>query len=169
MLRAAFGGLALMLGALTCLPHDVSAAGRGQGVGARAGTGVHLGGAGWRGMGPRIQHARPHGRHGHARHRGRFFGGPGFVGHVPFAPPVGVRETEIRRAAPVDPFAFANLPVRMGIPYPPRPEPTLYRIEGRRDRPVVRVIRIADRQAHGTTRGLHAETGALLLTVPERR
>jgi hypothetical protein len=163
MLRAAFGGLALMLGALTCLPHDVSAAGRGQGVG------VHHGVTGWRGPGPRIQHARPHGRHGHVRHRGRFLGGPGLVGHAPFAPSVATRASEVRRTAPADPFAFANLPVRMGIPYPPRPEPTLYRIEGRRDRPVVRVIRIADRQARGMTRGLHAETGALLLTVPERR
>ena len=62
------------------------------------------------------------------------------------------------------------MPVRMGIARSPTPEPTLYRLEGRRDRPATRVIRISDpepRQGR-RMRFAHAETGALLLIVPGR-
>jgi hypothetical protein len=58
----------------------------------------------------------------------------------------------------------------VGIARSPTPEPTLYRLEGRRDRPATRVIRISDpepRQGR-RTRFAHAETGALLLVVPGR-
>lgn len=75
---------------------------------------------------------------------------------------------EIER--PVDRHSFEHMPVRVGIARSPTPEPTLYRLEGRRDRPATRVIRISDpepRQGR-RTRFAHAETGALLLVVPGR-
>ncbi|CAN5262853.1 hypothetical protein BH10PSE8_BH10PSE8_15060 [soil metagenome] len=70
----------------------------------------------------------------------------------------------------VDRNAFETMPVRMGIARAPTPEPTLYRIEGRRDRPATRVIRISDPEPPQGRRSrfAHAETGALLLTVPRR-
>ena len=69
----------------------------------------------------------------------------------------------------VDRNAFESMPVRMGIARAPTPEPTLYRLEGRRDRPATRVIRISDPEPQGRrSRFAHAETGALLLTVPRR-
>lgn len=67
----------------------------------------------------------------------------------------------------VDRNSFENMPVRMGIMRSPTPEPTIYRLEGRRDRPATRVIRINDPEPQGRrSRFAHAETGALLLTVP---
>lgn len=73
-------------------------------------------------------------------------------------------------AAPRDPHSFDGMPVRLGIARSPTPEPTLYQIEGPRDRPVTRAIRIADAEPAGGKRSrfMHAETGALLLTVPGR-
>lgn len=75
-------------------------------------------------------------------------------------------------APPSDPDSFENLTTRAGIRRSPTPEPTIYRLEGPRSRPVTRVIRIAggDEPRGGSPRNrfAHAETGALLLTVPGR-
>jgi len=70
----------------------------------------------------------------------------------------------------VDRNALENMPVRAGIVREPTPEPTIYRLEGRPDRPVMRVIRIAgpDPRQGRRSRFAHAETGALLLVVPGR-
>lgn len=69
----------------------------------------------------------------------------------------------------VDRNSFETMPVRMGIARAPTPEPTLYRLEGRPGRPATRVIRISDPEPQGRrSRFAHAETGALLLTVPRR-
>lgn len=80
------------------------------------------------------------------------------------------RQAETPRA--VDPDAFENLTVRSGILSPPVPEPTIYRLEGPRARPVTRVIRVTGgdevRMGSARSRFAHAETGALLLTVPGR-
>ena len=70
---------------------------------------------------------------------------------------------------PVDRHSFEHMPVQIGIARAPTPEPTLYRLEGRRDRPATRVIRISEPEPQGRrSRFAHAETGALLLTVPRR-
>jgi hypothetical protein len=107
----------------------------------------------------------------HAHGRGAYL--PGLYGYGPgYGDGVGDRTVLLREALPEprDPHAFENLPTRTGIPYPPTPNPTLYRIEGPRDRPITRVIRIADAQTPGSRRSrfVHSETGALLLTVPRR-
>lgn len=109
-------------------------------------------------------------RFGHRRGR---WGGPGLYGPG-YYPGLGSSQAVLLGDQPrdraYDPSSFANLPVSIGIPNPPTPDPTLYRIEGRRDRPVTRVIRIAEAQSQGTRHGryIHAETGALLLRVPGR-
>jgi hypothetical protein len=117
-------------------------------------------------------------RHGHRLDRG-FAGGPGFAGGLGFFGPyypygddgrtVVVRE-EQEPAKVVDRNSFENMPARAGIMRSPTPEPTLYRIEGPRNRPVTRVIRINDPEPRDGRRSrfAHAETGALLLTVPGR-
>jgi hypothetical protein len=108
---------------------------------------------------------------GHA-HRGRF--GRGWLAPVGYGPwsvaSGGASSHEIEIERPVDRNAFEHMPVRMGIARSPTPQPTIYRLEGRRDRPATRVIRIDDpepRQGR-RTRFAHAETGALLLVVPGR-
>lgn len=69
----------------------------------------------------------------------------------------------------IDRHSFEHMPVRMGIARAPTPQPTIYRLEGRRDRPATRVIRISESEPQGRrSRFAHAETGALLLTVPRR-
>lgn len=91
-----------------------------------------------------------------------------------FGAPTGgvtIVEGQSEPARPIDPYAFENLMPRAGIQRSPTPEPTIYRIEGSRSRPVARVIRIAgaDNARDGVrSRYAHAETGALLLTVPRR-
>ena len=82
----------------------------------------------------------------------------------------GTSSHAIETTRPVDRNSFEHMPVRIGIARSPTPEPTLYRLEGRPDRPATRVIRINDpepRQGR-RTRFAHAETGALLLVVPGR-
>ena len=70
----------------------------------------------------------------------------------------------------VDRDAYETMPVRVGILREPTPEPTLYRLEGRPERPATRVIRITntDSRQGRRSRFAHAETGALLLAVPAR-
>ena len=70
----------------------------------------------------------------------------------------------------IDRNSFEHMRVSVGIARAPTPEPTLYRLEGRRDRPATRVIRISDAEPRSArrTRFAHAETGALLLIVPGR-
>lgn len=84
------------------------------------------------------------------------------------SPALGSEREAVPR--PVDRRSFEHFPVQIGIAPAPTPEPTLYRIEGRRDRPATRVIRISDPEPRDARRSrfAHAETGALLLTVPRR-
>lgn len=74
------------------------------------------------------------------------------------------------RRPPIDRKSFENLQARAGIRNSPMPEPTLYRLEGPRSNPAARVIRIAgaDQDSPRRSRFAHAETGALMLTVPGR-
>lgn len=102
--------------------------------------------------------------------RGRWGSVAGYPPLYPFWPDPEVRYLP----APVSPQAEPDeadpfTPVVVGIARSPTPTPTLYRIEGRRDRPVTRVIRIGAAEPRGLRdRYAHAETGALLLTVPGR-
>lgn len=109
------------------------------------------------------------------RHGGRgLFTSAGYLG--PWTYPAGsgggqaVSTDEDVSRGFVDRNAFETMPVRMGILRAPTPEPTIYRLEGRRDRPATRVIRIGEPQPRGAKRSrfAHAETGALLLVVPRR-
>ncbi|KRE00099.1 hypothetical protein ASE63_08345 [Bosea sp. Root381] len=121
------------------------------------------------------QQARLRGDHGLHDRRGRgralftSFGYPwGWpAGAMPASSPSVEIETSPRW---IDRNSFENMPVRAGIVREPTPEPTTYRLEGRPDRPVTRVIRIAgaDSQQGKRSRFAHAETGALLLVVPGR-
>lgn len=115
---------------------------------------------------------REHGGRRWSRDGRRLFTSAGYLG--PWAYPAGpaavqaVPDDSLRRAS-MDRTSFEYMPVRVGIPRAPTPEPTLYRLEGRRDRPATRVIRINDPEPQGRrSRYAHAETGALLLTVPGR-
>ena len=110
-------------------------------------------------------------RHGVRRDLG-FAGGIGYGPFYPFGDDnrtVIVRE-EQEPPKVVDRNSFEYLPARMGIMRSPTPEPTIYRLEGPRDRPVTRIIRINDPEPRSGRRSrfAHAETGALLLTVPGR-
>ena len=83
---------------------------------------------------------------------------------------IAVIERPVELSQPIDLDSFENLPARAGIRRGPAPEPTIYRLEGPRLRPAARVIRIGAAESQGSrrTRFAHAETGALLLTVPGR-
>jgi len=110
-------------------------------------------------------------RHGRSPGR-RFIGAGGYLGPAVFPFDAGAGAVIRReRREPVDHNAFEHMPVRIGIPPAPTPEPTLYRIEGSRDRPIARVIRIGTAEPRDGVRSryAHAETGALLLTVPAAR
>ena len=108
------------------------------------------------------------------RDGGGLFTSAGYLG--PWTPAVGGASWHEpstggdARQGLIDHNSFENMPVRMGIMRAPTPEPTLYRLEGRPDRPATRVIRISDPEPRQSRRSLfaHAETGALLLTVPGR-
>lgn len=112
---------------------------------------------------------------GHLRHhRGLDWGGAGWpwldTMMMP-GPGMTVVERQAPELMPVDPDAFENLPARSGIQRGPTPEPTIYRLEGPASRPVARVIRMAGGDGRGSSvrsRSAHAETGALLVTVPRR-
>jgi hypothetical protein len=162
--------VAVLLCAMGALPAEVAAASRGghglsggRGATARPVVARHAG------VPPRRWVAEQR----RLRRAGAFlplasYYGPAFdygpAGVVAIAPPI------VATLPPEEANSFAALPARTGIPYPPRPEPTLYRIEGPRDRPVTRVIRLSDLELDDArrTRHVHAETGALLLTVPGR-
>lgn len=125
----------------------------------------------WRGPGYLAQ-----GRH-HHRRAGQVTFGDVWPWYGPSVPMGGVTIVEREVEAPlVDPYSFENLRARTGIRPSPTPEPTIYRLEGPRERPVTRVIPIAgteparpgDGAASARSRVAHAETGALLLTVPSR-
>lgn len=122
-----------------------------------------------------LRHAAPRARgERHWRRPGRgLFASAGYLG--PWIYPAGSGSAHALSTdgdAPqreVDRTSFEHMPVRMGIVRAPTPEPTLYRLEGRRDRPATRVIRIGDPEPRqGRSRFAHAETGALLLVVPGR-
>ncbi|UZF94177.1 hypothetical protein [Bosea sp. NBC_00550] len=156
------------------LSTSVFAAGRSFGPAAPVGIGhgrpglahPHPGVRPWRGA-----DRRAYGRH----HRQLGWGGFDY----PWAWPgfdtasggVTVIERQAEAPKPIDPYAFENLMPRAGIRPSPTPEPTIYRLEGPRSRPTARVIRIAgadDARDGARSRFAHAETGALLLTVPRR-
>ncbi|MGO4286333.1 hypothetical protein [Bosea sp. TAB14] len=155
---------------------EASAAGRGGGFGAAPGPKamgfVHRSGTDSARIG---RHARMAG-HGfrHGAHRRWSWAGPGYADPWLFYPAddatVAVIERPTETVKPVDPDSFENLTARAGIRREPTPEPTIYRLEGSRLRPVAWVIRIGEAEPQGgrRTRFAHAETGALLLTVPRR-
>jgi hypothetical protein len=167
MLRSLTTILGFGLAGAMLVPGQGAAAGRGaapmMAVGAPAAPvlGRGHGMAAARGFGHRAQRFGRFGGHG-------YFGAPGpwFDG----GPQVTILREEREAEKPVDRNSFAQLPTRTGIPYPPVPDPILIRLEGPRNRPVARIIRIAEAET-GTaprSRVAHAPTGALLLTVPGR-
>lgn len=117
---------------------------------------------------------RDHGERKAFRHGRRLFTSAGYLG--PWAYPPGPMPSYAlptdddgpQRAVDLDSFEY--MPVRMGIERAPTPEPTIYRLEGRRDRPATRVIRISEPEPRHIRRSrfAHTETGALLLIVPGR-
>jgi hypothetical protein len=111
------------------------------------------------------------GRH-HGRRYPRVFNalGSGFYPFFTEAPAIASHAVEDVPGR-ADGDSFETMRVAIGIPPAPTPEPTLYRLEGPRNRPVARVIRIGEPEPRNGQRSryTHAETGALLLTVPERR
>ncbi|MGX5734073.1 hypothetical protein [Bosea thiooxidans] len=119
-----------------------------------------------------------HPAHGLRHHRGGVVTfGDAWPWYDPGMPMGGVTIVERQaEAPPIDPYSFENLRARTGIRPAPTPEPALYRLEGPRERPVTRVIPIAGTEparansgeASARSRVAHAETGALLLTVPSR-
>lgn len=122
--------------------------------------------------------SRPAGMRGHLDGHWRRQG-PGLFTSAGFIGPWAYPTSSVAAPAPpfeedgpqrwVDPNSFENMPVQMGIARAPTPEPTIYRLEGRRDRPATRVIRISEPEPkHRRSRFAHAETGALLLIVPGR-
>lgn len=105
-----------------------------------------------------------------AGYRRGFAGGywPGYG--LPVSQPL-VAASHLGEADPaVDRDSFARVPVLAGIAPAPTPVPTVYTIAGPRDRPVTRAVRLTEAEPAGgqRTRFVHAETGALLLTVPRR-
>lgn len=168
MTRRWLWGLLVFGGALVAMPigQGLAAGGRGGGVGAMPlPSGLHT----------RHDVVRP--ARGSAFHHRRHGAGP--YGYAPFLPakegflsyPAGYMrgdEMPLTRRAPSpapDPDSFEGMRVRVGIARAPTPDPTLYRLVGPRERPATRVVRLAQEQAG---RHRHAETGALLLTVPRR-
>lgn len=124
-----------------------------------------------------LRHATGPSRHwgGHGRGRDVRRFGSGAPWYAPFPDEIAGPEQLVLLPYPapraVDgPRGFSALPARAGIPRPPTPDPTIYRIEGPRDRPVARVIRLSELEPAGAARSrhVHGETGALLLTVPGR-
>ncbi|MDP3410965.1 hypothetical protein [Bosea sp. (in: a-proteobacteria)] len=169
---------ALLLTPLT--PVEAEAAGAAARPSATASKAIGSGASGihqvsrnrWGGAdGHRIRGHRHAYGHGHGSVRLGALGYPG-----PSTNPVSARSShrlsdpglEPERA--IDRRSFEHMPVRIGIVRGPTPEPTLYRLEGRRDRPATRVIRINDPEPRDGRRSrfAHAETGALLLIVPGR-
>lgn len=87
------------------------------------------------------------------RGRSRFFlGGGGLYPYVDRA------ETIVRRDDPevserrIDRNDFAHMAVRTGIPYPPTPTPVIYRIEGGKARPDIRIIWVGAEPEDGRRR-----------------
>lgn len=177
--------LALAVGAASA----ATAAGRGGAPGGSMGLGPARGFAAppmrgapaFRGAQPRrmFEHGSPGRPHRYARWGG--YGAP-WPWYDTDAQTGGV--TVVVREDPpppiVDPYSFENLIARTGIRPAPTPEPVIYRLEGPRERPSTRIIRIGaelERPANGerSVRGrvgqnriASAETGALLLSVPAR-
>lgn len=166
MLRGLTTILALGLAGATLVPGPGQAAGRGapaMAVAAPAGPGLG-----------RVHAPTMSRGYGYRAHRFGRFAGHGFYGAPgPWfdgGPQVTILREEREAETPVDRNSFAQLPARTGIPYPPTPDPILIRLEGPRNRPVARIIRIAEAETGKAARSrfAHAPTGALLLTVPGR-
>lgn len=60
-----------------------------------------------------------------------------------------LRESGAEPEREIDRDSFETMPVRLGIPRSPEPRPVIYRIEGTKARPAVRVLRVGieDRRA----------------------
>lgn len=174
MSRATIICLGLMLAGLSrpALPASAQSAARPIAVRASAVHPLHHGGA----IQQRMRHdrwVRSETGRWRGAHRGRGLGQGVWTpfGYGPWSVAGGGTSAHaIDTARPVDRNSFEHMPVQIGIARSPTPEPTLYRLEGRPERPATRVIRINDpepRQGR-RTRFAHAETGALLLVVPGR-
>lgn len=175
MLRiASLSVLALSL--LVLLIENAMAASFGRGVGpapARSMAHSRTMTTAWRSA-PRGQHILP-GRHAARFHHHRgtrwFLGGPGFY---PFDS--GYESVVLREGAAAEPEreidrdSFENMPVRLGIPRSPEPRPVIYRIEGTKARPVVRVLRVGieDRRAGYRHRAGGEGGNAEILTLGRR-
>lgn len=105
----------------------------------------------WRSA-PRGQHILPGQRMARFHHhRGTrwFLGGPGFYPFDSGSGSVVLRESGAEPEREIDRDSFETMPVRLGIPRSPEPRPVIYRIEGTKARPAVRVLRVGieDRRA----------------------
>ena len=172
--RTMICGLALATLLLSVVEAVAAGPGNGRGFAARGQMRVEAGGP-TRHQAIRAVTERRFERGGdqrHGRHNGRRFAGLfGYVGPGLYPLDIGASPvTPQERGEPVDLNAFEHMPAQTGIARSPTPEPTIYRIEGPRDRPVARVIRFGAAEPRDGVRSryVHAETGALLLTVPER-
>jgi hypothetical protein len=135
----------------------------------------------WRGA-PRGQHLLlPGQRAARFHHRGarRFLGGSGFYPFDGFYPlDAGFEGAVPRQSSAAEPEpereidrdSFENMPVRMGIERSPEPQPVIYRIEGTRARPVVRVLRVGIEDRRAGYRHLASREGgnAEILTLRSR-
>ncbi|RDJ27491.1 hypothetical protein DWF00_11115 [Bosea caraganae] len=174
MPRIATGLSILMLALLPAEQAFAAGSGRGPGPGS-SGAAVHSSPAGgaWRGAslgGHRLSSqrlARPNHQGGR-----RFWGGSS--GFYPFD--AGGERTILREVSggeeerPLDRDSFEHMPVRMGIAASPVGRPVIYRIEGSKARPIVRVLRVGidDRRA-GLRHLATAEGGnAEILTLKPR-
>ncbi|GAU84146.1 hypothetical protein [Bosea sp. BIWAKO-01] len=118
-------------------------------------------------MAPGFRHlARQNGpffRHDRAR---RFLGNPGFIGGPWYSPSDFGRDTVIlqeRESERTIDRSRDYTPVMVGIPQPPTPEPVIYRLEGSRQRPIVRIIRIGEQRSYARD-----DDGARIRNVPRR-
>lgn len=102
-------------------------------------------------------------RHDHAR---RILGNRGFIGGPWYSPSDSGRDTVIlqeRESERTVDRSVDYTPVLIGIPPAPTPEPVIYRLEGSRQRPVVRIIRVGEQGGYA-----RAEDGARIRNVPRR-
>ncbi|MGO4734908.1 hypothetical protein AB4099_00065 [Bosea sp. 2KB_26] len=102
-------------------------------------------------------------RRDHAR---RFLGNPGFIGGPWYSPSDSGRDTVILQKRESERTVDRSLdytPVVVGIPRSPTPEPVIYRLEGSRQRPVVRIIRVGEQGGYARD-----EESARIRNVPRR-
>jgi hypothetical protein len=127
----------------------------------------------WRSA-PRGQHILPGQRAARFHHhRGTrwFLGGPGFYPFDSGSESMVLREGDAAEPErEIDRDSFENMPVRLGIPRSPEPRPVIYRIEGTKARPAVRVLRVGIEDRRAGYRHLASREGgnAEILTFRRR-